>query len=110
MPGVAISVALIPPLAVVGIGLARGEWFIISSALMLFLLNIGGIIFASIVVFSTMNFYIRRKVAQISIAKDEEAILAAKEKAEQDKEEEKRKELEKMVRIQTQVEGNPNLR
>lgn len=86
MPGVAISVALIPPLAVIGIGLAYWDWEVMSRAFVLFLINIGGIIFASMLVFSLMNFYVRRKVAQISIVKDEIEIEQSKAKAKQAKE------------------------
>lgn len=72
LPGVAISVALIPPLAVTGIGIARLDWNIISSSFILFLINAVGIIFASMVVFSLMHLYVSRRVASETIEKEEE--------------------------------------
>ncbi|MFC1609297.1 TIGR00341 family protein [Patescibacteria group bacterium] len=60
LPGTAISVALIPPLAVTGIGIAQADWHIISNSFLLFIINTAGIIFASLIVFSLMNFYVKR--------------------------------------------------
>lgn len=74
LPGIAISVALIPPLAVTGIGIARFDWNIISSSFLLFLINAAGIMFASMVVFSLMNLYIRRKVAIETIKKEDASL------------------------------------
>jgi len=74
LPGVAISVALIPPLAATGIGIAHFNWDIISNSFMLFLVNFVGIVFASIMVFSLMNLYIKRRVAQLAITKEDKAI------------------------------------
>lgn len=76
LPGIAISVALIPSLAVVGIGIALLRWDIISSSLMLFTVNAFGIIFISTINFSLMNFYVKRKVADKVIK--QEAQEAAK--------------------------------
>ena len=70
-PGIAISVALIPPLAVTGIGIARFDWGIISGSFVLFLINIAGIVFSSMIVFSLMNLYLKRKVAETTIAKED---------------------------------------
>lgn len=74
LPGVAISVALIPPLAATGIGIAHFNWDIISNAFMLFIINFVGIVFASIMVFSLMNLYVKRRVAQLAIVKEDKAI------------------------------------
>ncbi len=63
LPGVAISVALITPLAVFGIGLAQLNLEVITGSLVLFLINAGGVIFASMTTFSLMNFYTKRKEA-----------------------------------------------
>lgn len=86
LPGVAISVALIPPLAVTGIGISQFNWFIISHSLQLFLINILGIIFASMITFSLMNMYIKRKVALEAIKKEDEQIMKEKVKIEKEKE------------------------
>ena len=62
LPGIAISVALIPPLAVIGIGIAKLDLAVIMGSFTLFLVNVGGIVFASMVTFSLMNFYTKRRV------------------------------------------------
>ena len=46
LPGVAISISLVPPLCVVGIGLSGGEWGIASGAMLLFLTNFLSILLA----------------------------------------------------------------
>ncbi len=76
LPGVAISVALIPPVAVTGIGVARFNWHIISNSFLLFLLNTMGIVFASMIVFSLMNLYIKKKVIDRAIKREEKALEA----------------------------------
>jgi uncharacterized hydrophobic protein (TIGR00271 family) len=74
LPGVAISVALIPPLATVGIGLAGWDWFIIKNALLLYMLNIAGIVFISMINFSFMNLYVKRKIAAKVIAEEDKVL------------------------------------
>ncbi|MFH1346945.1 MAG: TIGR00341 family protein [Spirochaetota bacterium] len=80
LPGVAISVAIVPPLAVVGIGLARLSMSVVLSSLLLFIINAIGVIFAAAIVFSFMNFYVKRETAKEIIKKEEEKI----EKVEKD--------------------------
>lgn len=46
LPGVAISVALVPPLSVVGIGLAIPDYQVSRGAFLLFTTNLAGIIFS----------------------------------------------------------------
>ncbi|MDY7003297.1 MAG: TIGR00341 family protein [Cyanobacteriota bacterium] len=46
LPGVAISVALVPPLSVVGIGLAIPDYEVSKGAFLLFTTNLAGIIFS----------------------------------------------------------------
>lgn len=50
LPGVAIAVALVPPLSVVGIGLAWGKSSLAIGALLLFVTNLTGIIFSGVIV------------------------------------------------------------
>lgn len=82
LPGIAISVALIPPLAAIGIGIAKLEWVTASGSLLLFLTNAAGITFGSMVVFSLMNFYVKRNIAEQSIKKEEKKMEKEKERAE----------------------------
>jgi uncharacterized hydrophobic protein (TIGR00271 family) len=53
LAGVAIAVALVPPLSVVGIGLGWMNAYIITNALLLFLTNLVGIVIAA-----SLTFYI----------------------------------------------------
>ena len=85
LPGIAISVMLIPPLASTGIGIAKFDWNTISNSFVLFLINTIGIIFASMVVFSLMHLYIRRMEARKAIKKEEKAVEREREKAEKEK-------------------------
>ena len=61
--GVAIAVALVPPLAVAGIGIGWFDWHIFSNAFLLFLTNLIGIVFAAALTFLVLGF------APISVAK-----------------------------------------
>lgn len=72
LPGVAISVALIPPLSVVGVGLAMFNMEVIAGATVMFLMNLVGIIFAAMVSFSLMNLYEKQHIAESTIRKEEE--------------------------------------
>ncbi len=56
IPGVAIAVALVPPLSVVGIGLAQGETDIALGALLLFLTNLICIVFFGSLVFLFQSY------------------------------------------------------
>jgi len=56
LAGVAIAVALVPPIAVAGIGLGWGEWHMFSSAFLLFLTNLVGIVFAAALMFIFLGF------------------------------------------------------
>lgn len=69
--GIAVSVALIPPVAVLGIGLAQFDWSIVSGSFVLFIINVIGIIFASMVSFSLMNLYVEKEVAATTVIKEE---------------------------------------
>jgi uncharacterized hydrophobic protein (TIGR00271 family) len=46
LPGVAISISLVPPLCVVGIGLSAGQWSAAGGAMLLFLTNLLSILLA----------------------------------------------------------------
>jgi len=56
LPGVAIAVALVPPLATMGVCLSIGFWGLAYGAFMLFLSNMIAIVFASAVVFASLGF------------------------------------------------------
>lgn len=85
LPGVAIAVALIPPLAASGIGIAMLDWGIISRSFSLFVINIIGIVMASMVVFSLMNLYIKRNLADRTVEKEDKKLQEEKENEEKEK-------------------------
>jgi len=63
LAGVAIAVALVPPLAVSGIGLGWAEWSMFGSALLLFITNLVGIILSASLTFLMLGY------SPISVAK-----------------------------------------
>jgi uncharacterized hydrophobic protein (TIGR00271 family) len=56
LPGVAVTVALLPPLAVAGLSLAVENFWIFKDALNVYLLNVLGIIIGSLIIFLLMGF------------------------------------------------------
>lgn len=82
LPGIAISVALIPPLAVIGIGIARLDLEIASGSLLYFLINLLGVVFAGMITFSMMNFYAKRNKAEEEIKKEDFKLKKDEERAE----------------------------
>ncbi len=56
MPGVAIAVAVVPPLAVTGYGLSTHQGSIAGGAFLLFVTNLVAIIISAVVVFRVMGF------------------------------------------------------
>lgn len=56
LAGVAIAVALVPPLAVSGIGLGWGDFNIFTGAFLLLMTNLAGIILAAAVTFLVLGF------------------------------------------------------
>lgn len=63
LPGIAVAVALIPPLSTIGIGLSVFNWDVVAGAVVYLLVNVIGIVFASMLTFSLMNLYQKRTIA-----------------------------------------------
>ena len=61
LPGVAIATALMPPLCVVGVGVAMGRWDVAGGALLLFLTNAVTIASSAIFLFYITGFSLGRK-------------------------------------------------
>lgn len=70
LPGVAIAVTLLPPLAIAGIGIVNLNIELIRGSTIVFLFNFLGIILGSMVIFSLLNFYKARKET-IKVLKEE---------------------------------------
>ncbi len=79
LPGIAITVTLIPPLTSIGLAVADQQWAIFGNAVRVFLINVVGIIAASLLVFSLMDFY-RAKKKLIAEVKEEAKELKAENK------------------------------
>jgi uncharacterized hydrophobic protein (TIGR00271 family) len=56
LAGVAIAVALVPPLAVAGIGIGRGDPFFFMQAFLLFMTNLVGIILSAMFTFRVLGY------------------------------------------------------
>ena len=56
LAGVAIAVALVPPLAVAGIGLGRLDIIFFANAFLLFITNLIGIVLAAIITFRVLGY------------------------------------------------------
>ncbi|WP_347156800.1 TIGR00341 family protein [Pontibacter chitinilyticus] len=56
LAGVAIAVALVPPLAVSGIGIGWADWDVFTGALLLFATNLAGIVLAGTATFMLLGF------------------------------------------------------
>jgi uncharacterized hydrophobic protein (TIGR00271 family) len=56
LAGVAIAVALVPPIAVAGIGLGWTDWHMFSTAFLLFITNLVGIVLAAAFTFVILGF------------------------------------------------------
>jgi uncharacterized hydrophobic protein (TIGR00271 family) len=77
LPGIAVAITLVPPLALIGIWLSAFRdplsFTQVRFYLLIFLINLVGIIMGSIVVFSLLNFYrLKKKVAQKTEEAEEE--------------------------------------
>lgn len=77
LSGVAVAVALIPPLATVGIGLGASDWNLVEKAGGVFLINLFGIILISVFVFWMMGFKSYARQAKMVVDR-EEKVLSAK--------------------------------
>lgn len=56
LPGIAISVAVIPPLAVAGIGIVLTNFELVTQSLLLYGFNLAGILFGSLIIFLSFGF------------------------------------------------------
>jgi len=74
LPGVAVSVSLVPPLAVAGVALALFNWTMFSNALLMFFVNVIGVVFSAMIVFSLLQFA-KKKTVATDIVKQEEKIV-----------------------------------
>ncbi len=72
--GVAISVALLPPLVMIGIGLGASDWGLLKRSLQLFSLNAFSIILIAIIVFAFLGFGRFKRSAEQSVKKEQKVL------------------------------------
>lgn len=67
VPGVAVSVALVPPLAVTGFGIGiGGDWTVIRGSLLLYGANLAGIVMSAMIVFLIAGMHRAEVVEEVS--------------------------------------------
>ncbi len=93
LPGVAIAVALIPPLAVFGIGIAMLNPSIIAGSMVMFLINVIGIVFAGMATFSLMDVHHKSFIAESTIKREQQRVDEEIQKVKQFEEELVREEV-----------------
>lgn len=71
LPGVAISIAVLPPLSVSALGVKMLDEDIVFGALSLYFVNMIGIVLASVVVFAMFGFYPLRRRAESEVVREE---------------------------------------
>jgi uncharacterized hydrophobic protein (TIGR00271 family) len=74
LPGVAIAVALVPPLAEAGLALSRLNMTSFSNSILLVLVNVIGIVFSSMIVFALLQFSSKRTVAERAIKREDSTV------------------------------------
>jgi uncharacterized hydrophobic protein (TIGR00271 family) len=85
LPGVAIAISLVPPLAVVGVTMSAGDWSGSFGALLLFLTNVLAIIVTCAALFAALGYQrlpvaeggVRRRRAYLVVAVVGVAVLVA---------------------------------
>jgi uncharacterized hydrophobic protein (TIGR00271 family) len=81
LPGIAIAVSLVPPLAWIGIGVSRLDTDLIQFNATVLLFNLLGILIGSIVAFSLLKFYrVGKKVEQETKQVEKQIVEKKKEK------------------------------
>lgn len=81
LPGIAVAVALLPPLCVIGIALAESNINILRGATAMFLVNFTGILISSIVIFTLLGFKRLKEVEHQELHLEKTTQEAKKEKS-----------------------------
>ena len=71
LPGVAVSVSLVPPLAAAGVALALADWSAFGYAMFLFAANTISVVFSAAIVFALFRFAVKGIVAQEAASRQE---------------------------------------
>ena len=84
LPGTAIAIALVPPLATIGIMLGATHWILACRALLLFFLNAVGIMFGAYFIFHEMGIHRKKKVAERAVEKADTKLERMREENEEE--------------------------
>ncbi len=96
LPGIAVSVSLIPPLSSFAIGVSILDKGIASGSLMLFIINLIGIAIAGLLVFSLFGFSNMQKVQEHVIRQEKKENGKKKKKEEEEADSEEATVVEKI--------------
>ncbi len=79
LTGVAVAVALVPPLSVLGLTLQMGEWTLAAGATLLFFANVAGIVLSAAATFVVCGFVPQRRLfsGRINVARSIRLAMAA---------------------------------
>jgi len=80
LPGIAVSVSLVPPLSLLGIGLSGLEFQTARFGFLIFIFNLVGVIVGSMLVFSFLKFYKNEQTIEKEAREQEKAQHANAEK------------------------------
>lgn len=80
LPGIAITVTLIPPLTIIGLSASHMEWGILETSVKTFFLNFLAIIIASLIIFFLMEFYKAKRKLEEEVKEEEKEIKKEKKK------------------------------
>lgn len=96
LPGVAVTVSLIPPLALIGISVSFFSRDLFSGSVTLFLINLLGIVLASTIVFSLFGFSRLQEIEEERIKEEDLSEKVREEARKVAQEEEDSKETEEL--------------
>ncbi|USN52444.1 MAG: TIGR00341 family protein [Candidatus Nomurabacteria bacterium] len=74
LPGVAIAVSIIPPVAVSGIGLATLQWSLFRGSIVLFIINMVSVFTGSLVLFLLLDIHSKKDVAQQTLKEEDKKL------------------------------------
>ncbi len=72
--GVAITVALLPPVVSIGIGLGSTDWELMTDAIKIFSINLLGIIGTAFFIFLALGFHKFQKTTETAVEKEEKIL------------------------------------
>jgi len=108
LPGVAIAVSLVPPLANIGIGIVLFSKQVFTGSLITFIINLLMITFVSVLVFALFGFAEMRNWQSLRLRQEEREIKADRQKVENTVEKIAARVEEKLEEADRAKENNPD--